>query len=106
MYRISFSTFKGLAGTHQLQNASLALRLVHAYLRAQSQEPKDGQDEPIQLSKADIEGLEQAKWPGRCQTVLDPKDERSTWFLDGAHTVESLVCCGDWFVSPGLGLKE
>ena len=30
----------------------------------------------------------------------------TTWFLDGAHTIESLDCCIRWFVSPGVGLDN
>lgn len=51
------------------------------------------------------DGLVGARWPGRCQTVLDPKRTDLTWYLDGAHTVESLVCCMQWFVSPGVGIS-
>lgn len=80
--------------------------MVHEYLLAQSPISKDGGPVSKQLSKADIEGLERARWPGRCQVVQDPQDSGFRWYLDGAHTVESLVCCGDWFVSPGLGLTE
>jgi folylpolyglutamate synthase len=47
-----------------------------------------------------IEGLKAARWPGRCQTVNDPSFPPIVWFLDGAHTVESLECCIEWFVSP------
>lgn len=52
------------------------------------------------LSPALREGLERARWPGRCQVVRDPKKgvrEGVKWWLDGAHTVESLEECGKWF---------
>ena len=49
-------------------------------------------------------GLATTKWPGRCQTIVDPIRTGVTWYLDGAHTVESLECCMQWFVSPGVGL--
>jgi folylpolyglutamate synthase len=52
-----------------------------------------------------MEGLKAAKWPGRCQTVSDPAYGNLTWFLDGAHTVESLECCMEWFISPTTALK-
>lgn len=51
-----------------------------------------------------LDGLKNAHWPGRCQTVLDPQHEGIKWFLDGAHTKESLQCCLEWFVSPAIGL--
>jgi folylpolyglutamate synthase len=50
------------------------------------------------LSDPVVEGLEKAKWPGRCQEVIDPGITNTTWFLDGAHTVESLDCCMEWFI--------
>jgi hypothetical protein len=61
--------------------------------------------EPI-LSDSFVKGLRSTKWPGRCQAVPDPRRMNTTWFLDGAHTVESLECCMQWFVSPGVGLQS
>ena len=55
---------------------------------------------PPRLPHQIIEGLQDARWPGRCQIVEDrqPRRKGTRWFLDGAHTVESLLCCGEWFV--------
>lgn len=53
-----------------------------------------------------VAGLENAKWPGRCQTVLDPNYSSTTWYLDGAHTDESLKCCIQWFVHPNATISE
>lgn len=89
----------GLAGIHQISNASLAVNLVQTFL--QSQESIEPQQP---LPQSYVEGLKNVKWPGRCQTVHDPKHANTTWFLDGAHTIESLDCCVRWFVSPGIGL--
>lgn len=52
-----------------------------------------------------VEGLKSTKWPGRCQTVTDPTHAGTTWFLDGAHTLESLQCCMEWYVSPDAALR-
>ena len=52
-----------------------------------------------------VQALEAARWPGRCQTVRDPAHAGTTWFLDGAHTLESLECCMKWFVSPAAALR-
>ena len=60
---------------------------------------------PIPLSNFFIEGLQCAWWPGRCQEIPDPRATGATWFLDGAHTVESLMCGMEWFVSTGVGVK-
>ncbi|KAL0949395.1 hypothetical protein HGRIS_009459 [Hohenbuehelia grisea] len=93
-------TIIGLAGAHQVQNANLAVHLAREFLNRQT-----GKEEPT-LSPAVVEGLVNAKWPGRCQAVLDPKYPQTSWYLDGAHTVESLDCCMQWFVSPGVGIQK
>lgn len=53
-----------------------------------------------------VAGLENTRWPGRCQTVLDPNYPSTTWYLDGAHTEESLKCCIEWFVDPSIGISK
>lgn len=111
----------GLAGIHQRSNASLALALVQSLLsspslpsafkdllpldspRSASGNPNDAMQENRQhQSIPDVlrEGLEATRWPGRCQSVADKSDTRRgvTWHLDGAHTVESLTCCAEWFM--------
>nr|CAG8556275.1 6320_t:CDS:10 [Entrophospora candida] len=65
----------GLAGKHQYSNAALA----------------------VELSKEFIKGLNQVNWPGRSQTIKLDKYPGVTWFFDGAHTLESLQACMDWF---------
>lgn len=52
------------------------------------------------------QGLVKARWPGRCQTVQDPAYPQTTWFLDGAHTHESLESTVKWFVAPETALRE
>ncbi|KNE99690.1 hypothetical protein PSTG_06981 [Puccinia striiformis f. sp. tritici PST-78] len=42
-------------------------------------------------------GITNTRWPGRCQTIVDPVREGVTWYLDGAHTVDSLELCGRWW---------
>ncbi|KAH9456790.1 hypothetical protein Pst134EA_020701 [Puccinia striiformis f. sp. tritici] len=42
-------------------------------------------------------GIANTRWPGRCQTIVDPVREGVTWYLDGAHTVDSLELCGRWW---------
>ncbi|KAF8897674.1 Mur ligase [Infundibulicybe gibba] len=89
----------GLAGIHQVQNANLAVHISHLFLQSQTTWKSDDL-----LPSSFVEGLQLARWPGRCQTVVDPKHQSVGWYLDGAHTVESLDCCFQWFVSPGVGL--
>ncbi|KAJ8496128.1 hypothetical protein ONZ45_g12571 [Pleurotus djamor] len=93
---------KGLAGDHQVQNANLAVHLVREFLESRGIPVPENEDDT--LTPEFVEGLEKARWPGRCQAVPDPKHLGTTWFIDGAHTVESLDCCVQWFVSPGVAL--
>ena len=43
-----------------------------------------------------ISGLENCQWPGRNQ-IIEHKETNTTFFIDGAHTVESLQQFVDWF---------
>ncbi|KAF8195732.1 FolC bifunctional protein [Mycena galopus ATCC 62051] len=90
----------GLSGTHQTLNATLAVYLARSFLDSRGSTPS----EEI-LTDNFVRGLENARWPGRCQTVPDPVFSKTTWYLDGAHTLESISCGMDWFVSPGVGLR-
>ncbi|KAJ6598914.1 FolC bifunctional protein [Mycena vulgaris] len=90
----------GLAGAHQIQNATLAVHLARSFLHSRGLISSDEV-----LTDDFVRGLENARWPGRCQTVADPAFTNTTWYLDGAHTLESLECCMQWFVSPGVGLQ-
>ncbi|EIM88551.1 FolC bifunctional protein [Stereum hirsutum FP-91666 SS1] len=109
----------GLAGTHQLQNANLAVHLVRKFFQILEPESTHVQAQSIDSSTPEtqaitalplppvwVKALESSRWPGRCQSVNDPNEEYggTRWFLDGAHTVESLDCCVQWFVAPGLAL--
>lgn len=93
----------GLAGEHQIQNAALAVHMAHTFLS--SIDASESRPEPLsQLPEPFITGLVSTKWPGRCQTVRDPVHQNMTWYLDGAHTAESLTSCIQWFVQPNGGL--
>ncbi|KAG8968107.1 Folylpolyglutamate synthetase [Tulasnella sp. 419] len=100
----------GLSGTHQVQNASLAIHMTHQFLlqkpppRAEEELPPSIY--PTPLSEAVIAGVKGTRWPGRCQTVHDPKRADVTWFLDGAHTTESLKYTAEWFFAPEVGFPE
>lgn len=90
----------GLAGGHQVQNAALAVCLAKNFLRLRTESSFEESNLPESFKR----GLVITKWPGRCQTIVDPTRTGVTWYLDGAHTVGSLECCMRWFVSPGVGL--
>jgi folylpolyglutamate synthase len=82
----------GVGGNVQKINASLAIALANTYLKTQ------GVDENLskELPREFVEGLEQVKWPGRCERrVVDGIE----YCLDGGHTIESLRIAGSWFAS-------
>uniref|UniRef100_A0A673BAA5 Folylpolyglutamate synthase n=1 Tax=Sphaeramia orbicularis TaxID=375764 RepID=A0A673BAA5_9TELE len=80
----------GLAGQHQHSNASLALQLSHTWLTQQDFRPLPSSRAPS-WSKVRLADTE---WPGRNQTL---KHGAVTYFLDGAHTMRSMLACVQWF---------
>jgi folylpolyglutamate synthase len=84
----------GLAGAHQNVNAALAHHLCTEWAKVQ----RENGVEVIGDVKENIKGLEQAFWPGRCQSLLSSKYPNSMWYLDGAHTAESLLVCAEWYL--------
>ena len=50
------------------------------------------------------DGLKAAALPGRCEVYLDK--DGVEWFLDGAHTEDSLSGVGEWFASRVPAGKE
>lgn len=94
----------GLPGEFQLINATLAVGLAkqHLFKVGILEDEKFVNDEQAELPEEFIKGLENAFWPGRCQTlrITDNKAmEHVTWYLDGAHTKESIEQTGKWFGS-------
>lgn len=96
----------GLAGEHQRENAALAIQLAAiwesrfgryiprsngASLRS-SQVLKDNV-----VPSEYVKGLVEVKWPGRGDIFTDPDSENLTYFVDGAHTPESIASCASWF---------
>ncbi|KAF1799047.1 Mur ligase [Mucor lusitanicus] len=88
----------GLAGVHQKYNALTAIELCKIWLKRIRGTVLD-QDVPEDFKK----GLALVKWPGRGQqlSLKDTKyataSNNATWYLDGAHTIESLQVCAEWF---------
>ena len=74
---------------HQVANASLAAALFRTSMSA------DGRD----LEKEVVEGLRQAFLPGRSQIV---KTRGISWYVDIAHTEESLTHATRWFFQTSL----
>lgn len=113
----------GIAGHMQKVNASLALQLTRVWMKSQgalpdeivngvtdsviSDETLNGFSDSVTngyknvdvaksfpLLPAVIDGLVECKWLGRNQTI---KKNKLTYYLDGAHTIESIQQCVDWF---------
>ena len=112
----------GLAGDHQRQNASLAVYLAAEWEASSNKSHIEGSTNLLNpdkvrsgvLPKAYVEGLRFVRWPGRSQVVLDPiitgvesnihpTPSRLTYYLDGAHTAESMETCALWFSSVAVG---
>ncbi|TKY89917.1 hypothetical protein EX895_001214 [Sporisorium graminicola] len=92
----------GLPGFHQTTNASVALELVNAYLDSEAGKAmfKETSHRASTLTPWQHKGLQEARWPGRCQTVPTSRPGLAlTWYLDGAHTTDSLSVCLGWFTA-------
>uniref|UniRef100_A0A0E0CTY6 Folylpolyglutamate synthase n=1 Tax=Oryza meridionalis TaxID=40149 RepID=A0A0E0CTY6_9ORYZ len=95
----------GLRGEHQYVNAGLAVALASTWLE------KQGHVERIPLNRTDplpdqfISGLSNASLQGRAQIITDSqvnsgeedKDCSLVFYLDGAHSPESMEICARWF---------
>lgn len=94
-------------------NASLAIQLAHAWMntngkKVKKMEKKYFLNEEIisqyEYNKVFIDnvpmntllGLVHCKWPGRYQIV---KSDYAQFYLDGAHTKESMEICSQWFIN-------
>lgn len=80
----------GLQGEFQKTNASLALAMAKTWLQQQGYASTDSFEQKLQR------GLETVRWPGRCETRLEPGIR---WCIDGGHTLESIDIAGQWFAS-------
>ena len=89
----------GLAGKHQELNAALAIELMRTWTRRTS--PVWGADAIACLDAGTLPetwatGLAETEWFGRAQVVPDDVEDLS-WYLDGAHTEESMRHVAEWF---------
>ncbi|KAJ7533027.1 hypothetical protein O6H91_13G030300 [Diphasiastrum complanatum] len=96
----------GLAGDHQLINAALAVALCNTWIL------KRGSKEHVAMAKQDgglpelyVKGLKNVHLSGRAQVVRDTLldscenvvSKSITFYLDGAHSPESMEACAKWF---------
>ena len=74
----------------QRRNASMAIQLSAAALRRLGVELDLSGKLPAEV----VQGIEYVNWRGRCETLAA---RGKTWYLDGAHTEESLEVACRWF---------
>lgn len=101
-------------GQHMEENAALAVALASAWERrrragdARVRERLGMLDRGV-LPREYVRGMNGTEWPGRSHIVQDratsgqdattSADPSLTFFLDGAHTPESMKVCADWFAA-------
>ncbi|XP_015121582.1 folylpolyglutamate synthase, mitochondrial [Diachasma alloeum] len=89
----------GILGDIQHENAALAVKLGETWInsaKTQNNEnfmPQNGNLQGFDLKRVEM-GLKDCKCPGRTQ-VLHGKS--SDCYLDGAHTIDSMKVCVQWF---------
>ncbi|CAN8268056.1 unnamed protein product [Cochlearia groenlandica] len=93
------SSYKlGLQGEHQYLNASLAVKLCSAFLQKIGIEDKNGLNQENGLPEKFIYGLSNAYLMGRAMILSDSElPEEIVYYLDGAHSPESMEACATWF---------
>lgn len=99
----------GIRGIAQYQNAALACQLGYYFLSSEKHKKRLTHHEEtleidLNMMPASFRNsLAICSWPGRCQIVRYPTTE---FYLDGAHTKESMENCLDWFLSEVGEVRE
>ncbi|KAJ3149523.1 Folylpolyglutamate synthetase [Geranomyces michiganensis] len=99
--QMSHQTF-GMPGAYQKINGALAVALCKEWVlqRKKAGVQVFGEEEAFH------QGLETASWPGRAQMYSSEQYPSIKWYLDGAHTKESMQVCVDWFLDEYYTLDE
>ncbi|EFH61102.1 hypothetical protein ARALYDRAFT_341262 [Arabidopsis lyrata subsp. lyrata] len=106
--KASASDKLGLDGEHQYLNAGLAVSLAYTWLQQSGSLEIPSLNQITTLPEPFIKGLVTARLQGRAQVIPDPYIEHAApgnlvFYLDGAHTPESIEACVKWF---SLAVKE
>lgn len=119
-YQTDNRTIKlGINGSVQRLNASLALQISDHFLQTVSTNHSNHLNHPncainhsndqinqqlyansFKIDNDCLDAIEQCRWRGRFEMIK--LKNKLTFYLDGAHTVESLNYCIDWFKSECL----
>ena len=88
----------------------MAIRITNSHLKTigitQDLPEFNNNDGKIKkLSNKFIKGLENVDWPGRCQ-IINNNPTGITWYIDGAHTIESINASSTWFKQEQLKLEK
>ncbi|CAA7054142.1 unnamed protein product [Microthlaspi erraticum] len=96
----------GLDGEHQYLNAGLAVSLAHTWLQKSCnlEIPNLNQMTTV-LPEPFIRGLATASMQGRAQVIPD-QTGNLVFYLDGAHTPESMEACAKWFSLAVVGDEQ
>jgi folylpolyglutamate synthase len=90
----------GLQGHFQTHNASLAIAVAASHLqRLGFTDVPDPFDATAKLPNKFVTGLESTRLGGRCDLRQDTILAGLRWYIDGAHTMESIDVVGQWFSS-------
>ncbi|XP_071712027.1 folylpolyglutamate synthase-like [Rutidosis leptorrhynchoides] len=92
----------GLVGDHQYLNAGLAIKLCSTWLQCTGHLEPGSMDQNSSLPHEFIKGLTTAALQGRAQIIPDPSVNSESlgdlvFYLDGAHSPESMEVCAKWF---------
>lgn len=79
------------AANFQRGNASLAIFLAETVLKKLDHGFSTSLDT---LPREFVDALEHVVWRGRCETKVEGN---VTWYLDGAHTADSIIVAAKWF---------
>lgn len=98
------ATWLSLGGTHQLDNVSLALTLVHVISqdkRAKSIQPALGRITPEIMQR----GIQLTRWEGRCSWIqykIPGADRMVPILVDGAHNADSANTLATYINDVGI----
>uniref|UniRef100_A0A6N2LR12 Folylpolyglutamate synthase n=2 Tax=Salix viminalis TaxID=40686 RepID=A0A6N2LR12_SALVM len=97
-----------LEGEHQYLNAGLAIALSFTWLQRTEHHEFTHMEKASSLPEQFIKGLTTASLQGRAQIVTDQYINAESYgdlvfYLDGAHSPESMEMCARWF---SLAIKE
>ncbi|XP_022195190.2 folylpolyglutamate synthase, mitochondrial [Nilaparvata lugens] len=78
-------------------NVSLALQLSYAWMaKCKNRGNLNMIGKGLTICERTLDGINKCYWPGR-QQILESNDSPLTYYIDGAHTKESMHECVSWF---------